>query len=535
VLALGLRLARLGRPPLWVDEATTLGYAARLPWDALFGAFAWLEPTPPSYYALVKLWLGLGLVPASEAGLRLPSALCGAAAVVPLFLFCRAAFGTPAALAGALLLALSAQHLHYSQQARVYALLFLVFACGLLAAQRLLRRVTAQAGAAGRRRRWLLPVAALAGLTAALIGLHGTGVFAAGSLYAYALAALAAAERRLSPGAVLPFLAAGAAGLVLGAPALLLAADVAAAGDIAVAWIARPSPDYAAWVVRRLLLAPFLDPLATPLGPAAMVAGALSLGAVLLGALAACRWLPQRRSRAEAIGLLAALGATLLGFYAVSQARPILLERTLLFTLALTTPLLGAGLAAVWRGGGGGGGRRRRPWLAAALAAAALAPQLPGLVSQYARRSHGGEDWRAAAAHIVDAAAPHEAVLVLGHFETVGMEFYLARAGGAGLPVRPVLGAERDPLAAATVEHLTRAGAAGAVRDGMGAAALCAALPEGAAGLWVVSRPDGVYPGFRRGVAAMLREAGGATLLAERVFDALPAQHWSAPARCAAS
>src|ERR1700712_3331430 len=54
-LALALRLLHLDVDSLWADEVATLGFA-ELPWSELFGPIARLDPTPPTYYALIKAW-----------------------------------------------------------------------------------------------------------------------------------------------------------------------------------------------------------------------------------------------------------------------------------------------------------------------------------------------------------------------------------------------------------------------------------------------------------------------------------------------
>jgi mannosyltransferase len=190
-LALSLRLHGLSLPSLWMDEIATAAIV-HLPWRELFGPLAHLEPNPPGYYALLKALTPL--FGESDFGLRLPSAIAGAAALLPVILFCRR-FGTPTALMAALLVALAGTHVHYSQQARNYALLFLAFSTALLLADRLV-------AAATPRRRW-----ALAGLLGVLGGameyLHTTAAFALVALNAYAVTVLAM-ERRLAAATLLP-------------------------------------------------------------------------------------------------------------------------------------------------------------------------------------------------------------------------------------------------------------------------------------------------------------------------------------------
>ncbi|HUR63724.1 MAG TPA: glycosyltransferase family 39 protein [Candidatus Thermoplasmatota archaeon] len=158
-LALALRLLWLGREPLWVDEAYSW-HAARLPLSAIL---ALQEQTPPLYNSLLHAWVGLA--GDSEWALRLPSALFGAAAVAALYLLgCRLAGRGVAAFAAALL-AVSAFHIHYSQEARTYALFSLTATLSLLA-------FTAMAQSGWRRHRVAYVVA-----TAAMLYSHVYGLF----------------------------------------------------------------------------------------------------------------------------------------------------------------------------------------------------------------------------------------------------------------------------------------------------------------------------------------------------------------------
>lgn len=122
-LALWLRLHRLGDWSIWVDEAHTWRDVT-LPLDVFWdSARAWY---PLSYLALRGL-LGLGALPdLSEASMRLPFALLGAASVPLLALVGRPLVGARASLLAAALLAVHPWHLYWSQNARAYALVVLL-------------------------------------------------------------------------------------------------------------------------------------------------------------------------------------------------------------------------------------------------------------------------------------------------------------------------------------------------------------------------------------------------------------------------
>jgi hypothetical protein len=466
LLALLLRLHRLGEASLWADEIATLAML-RLPLRDIFGPIAALEPNPPAYYALMKLFAGV--TGESDAGLRLPSAIAGAAALVPLFLFARG-FGLAAAFATALLAALAGQHVLYSQEARSYALLFLAVCAALLVADRLTEAVARPGG-----RKWAL--AALLGvLGGAMVNLHTTAVFAIAALYAYAATVLAV-RRQLSPTAVLAFAAAGLLALGLSAWWLRLAVGIAADSENAVSWIRRPGLADCFTVFSRVLAAPLLQRL-EPV--------AVGLNGALLVSAAVMAW---RRRDARALGLLAGLAAGAGLLVAASQMTPVLLVRTALFTLVFALPLYGWALARI-----------RPRWLGLAVAVVALALQVRSVSNHYmvdALGGRNGEDWASALRGIEAAMAPGERVVVIGSFEAVVARHYggeRVRSAGPSLVVQganPQLGLEvarRLPGA-----EILDADALGSL--------------DGAAGFWVVSHASNTRPQAER-LIGRLRERG---------------------------
>lgn len=117
LLAAATRLYRLGDASFWADEVFTLKFAS-LPWSTL-----WVTPydaSPPLYYSTIRLLLDGGT---GEWWIRLPSAVAGTLTVVFAYLAVKRMADARAALAAALLLALSVVNIEYSQEARAYALL----------------------------------------------------------------------------------------------------------------------------------------------------------------------------------------------------------------------------------------------------------------------------------------------------------------------------------------------------------------------------------------------------------------------------
>ena len=122
-LALAVRLLDLGQESLWADEAFTWWWT-RQPLAGQWGSNAALEPNPPLFYTIA--WLSTELLGNDERALRLPSALLGTLGVGAVFLVGRTAGGTRAGSLAALLTAIAAPHVYYSQEARTYALLSLL-------------------------------------------------------------------------------------------------------------------------------------------------------------------------------------------------------------------------------------------------------------------------------------------------------------------------------------------------------------------------------------------------------------------------
>ncbi|ABF42975.1 glycosyl transferase, family 39 [Candidatus Koribacter versatilis Ellin345] len=121
-LGLVLRLLYLGHKSLWLDEAATYTLC-RLPFREFAHAWWTHEANMTVYYGFMRLWVHLG---SSEFMLRLPSALCGAAAVPVLYEIARRLFDRNVAWMAALLLAVNPSFIELSQDARSYPMTLLL-------------------------------------------------------------------------------------------------------------------------------------------------------------------------------------------------------------------------------------------------------------------------------------------------------------------------------------------------------------------------------------------------------------------------
>ena len=114
-----LRFVQIGSRSLWADELFSVFWAKGGAVHAI--SHAPDETNPPLYYLILNLWMrAFG---ESESMVRLFSA-CVSAITIPLvYVLGNALFGRRAGIISASLFGLSQWHLHFAQEARVFALL----------------------------------------------------------------------------------------------------------------------------------------------------------------------------------------------------------------------------------------------------------------------------------------------------------------------------------------------------------------------------------------------------------------------------
>ncbi|MEL7641704.1 MAG: glycosyltransferase family 39 protein [Solidesulfovibrio sp.] len=151
LLGLGLRLFAVDVTGLWWDEFVTLGRAA-WPLADLLPSLAFqgpsdvsLDSSPPLFHLLVHA--SLALFGHNDVAVKLPSLVAGTLTIPAVWLLGRRLFSRTTGLAGAAITAVALFHIHYSREARPYALYLL---CALLGLFFLLRAMDS-----GRRRDWL--------------------------------------------------------------------------------------------------------------------------------------------------------------------------------------------------------------------------------------------------------------------------------------------------------------------------------------------------------------------------------------------
>jgi 4-amino-4-deoxy-L-arabinose transferase-like glycosyltransferase len=122
LVALLLRLYKLGRSPFWLDELGTYQISGQSPLAII--QYAWYDPWPPLYYLTVKLTSGFGLVHAEWAW-RILSVVAGTLVVIGMYWLIHKLVSAGSAILTVLLIALSPTQLYFSQEARAHILVVL--------------------------------------------------------------------------------------------------------------------------------------------------------------------------------------------------------------------------------------------------------------------------------------------------------------------------------------------------------------------------------------------------------------------------
>lgn len=123
LLGLVLRLASLDSYSLWYDEVLSVETAQRGVGAILSDRFGWMLVQTPLHYLVVWLTLQFSDPTVTSFFVRLPSALAGSLTVLVVYGIGRELFGRAQGLLAAILVALSATFLDYSQDLRPYAML----------------------------------------------------------------------------------------------------------------------------------------------------------------------------------------------------------------------------------------------------------------------------------------------------------------------------------------------------------------------------------------------------------------------------
>jgi len=137
LLGLVLRLISLNQS-FWLDEATSAQVVRNFNLEEIISKFSPGDFHPPLYYLLLKVWsliFGTG-----EIALRIPSVIFGLLTIYITFLIGRELVNRKTGLTAAVLLATSALHVYYSQEARMYSLIAFLVTLSVFSFMKILKR-----------------------------------------------------------------------------------------------------------------------------------------------------------------------------------------------------------------------------------------------------------------------------------------------------------------------------------------------------------------------------------------------------------
>jgi hypothetical protein len=399
ILAAALRLIALDKP-LYVDEISTITIASQ-PLGRMAEAMRETDASPALYPLLLHAWIGISR---ADAWVRLLSAICGVLAVLMVGMLAGRAFGWPAGVAAAFIIAIAPPHVHYSQYVRSYSLFTLLAASHIWLVIGWLDDEGGSPVTPGR-------AAAVALATAALLYTHYLSVLLLAGEGLVALWRLRTMRRR-----VLLLGASVAAGGLLFLPGVPLLLHNAAfdrlrnADRPARPPLVRVVPDLALELVVGQRPLGFANPRTrrVALTAAAVVFPLLWLQGVIRGI----------RRRPYAVVALCAVSVLPVALYLLSGRKMVAVRFFVPFAVG-SIALLGYGLASL--------GWRRRAAAAIALVVLAAIP-----LWHYYRSFTWSYDHRLVARAIAERSRPGDIILVTHPYEAFYYRWYL----GTRLPVR---------------------------------------------------------------------------------------------------
>jgi 4-amino-4-deoxy-L-arabinose transferase-like glycosyltransferase len=394
LLAAAIRFHGLGAQSLWADEMASIEIA-RQPLSTLWSGWMVRETNPPLYYSMLHLWMSV--FGSSAAGVRSLSAIASVAAIPVTYWIGRDIASKRAGLIAAILATLWCHQIYYGQEARGY--IFGVL--GALIAVAGLVRISDQVRAPDVPRTGLQTVwpwaAHLFGVMLALY-VHTTHVLIPllANLYVAWLWAFAS-PRRLKPLVWWTLLY------------VVVVALWAWWGWITwrqlhmpksnVAWIVRPSPTQGLTILLNVY-----GPAGVSLSPSKLRTVLMLMGAPFIGLAA----LGAGRAKSP-FGMMLAVfgvGAPVL-LFAISQAVPILMPRTLLWAAFAVILCLACALDSI-------AGAPMR-WAAVTVVA--------GILVLGWRTYDVREPWGPLTAELAQRTAPGEVVLVAGLGDALYLQY----------------------------------------------------------------------------------------------------------------
>jgi mannosyltransferase len=429
VLAVGiaLRFHLLAAKSLWLDEATTIGYA-QMPLLDFLHTLWWGNGNMAFYYSLLRGWQHLG---DSEFCLRSLSALFGIAAIPAIYALGNRFLSRKAGLIAAGLLAVHSFHIQYSQEVRSYSFLALLL---ILSAYAFLAAIQNP----GRTSLWALYVL----LSTLAIYTQVFAVFVLASQW------LVLTPHRIKKVGFLKLLSTGA---VIGILAVPMAAVIVLHGKDQVAtwsdFYHRPGLADISEVLQRIVGAKAGDVSTSVPG---VILSALYLFACVFALRSLFRPAPGHTVDPETNPSIALLAWWLIfpivAMFCFSFLEPIFYPRYLLMCTPAAVLLAAEGLVAVGRLS------PRARWISSVVVILMVVLELSGTWEFYRSFESYGNDWRGVTRYILSKQEPEDAVIFYtftGHRE---FGYYVKQEREAGAQIVPPAVLYPLPLDPASIE-----------------------------------------------------------------------------------
>ncbi len=395
------RIYKIDVKSFWIDEGVSAAFT-RLGWYDLARILWRREANMSLYYLLLRAWTQLG---DSVAWIRGLSALFSLATVPVLYALGRRLFGTVAAFAAALLLAVNAYAVRYAQEARSYSLATLLVT---LATFLLVRAV-----AGGRRRDWTWYI--LSSVLAVYAHFFAVLVVVA---HGVAMRAFHVTPKAIEGASRSPSREFTRAGRLIGLWTLPLWLFIGTTGAGPIKWIARPG-----WAELRT----FFEQLS---GHGSGPLFWLYFAGVVLAVIAGVRAWRSSPGQGWPYGLLLSWFAVpLIITLAVSMLRPVFLPRYLIVCLPALVLLVAVGLTSF-----------RNRWMAAPVLALVLWFAVQGSRAYYRQDFDiGRQDFKQLTTYLLDHDQPGDAVVFYDAQARFPYSYYAAREASPGRPQPEIL------------------------------------------------------------------------------------------------
>lgn len=395
-LVAGLGFYSIAEKSLWLDEAFSVALA-RLDWSEMWRVITVREANMGLYYVLLHYWVKLGT---GEFMVRSLSAITAIVSIAPVYGIGTRMFGANTGIIASLLLALNAFFIQHAQEARGYALVFLLTATSSYLLLRAIDKSSVKNWGAY----------AVIGALSVYAHFFAAWVIAANFLSGFTLRGSAQKKNLILSNLAIAILASP----------LLVPILTPDSHDLHLGWLAKPS----LWTLAR-----FFNPFTGYGGHILVIVYAVVCGYALSSGWLQTQGIHGRLISWEYRFLCTWLFLPVFGSFLFSiLVKPIFHPRFLLIALPPLVLIAADGL------------RKLRPeWLKLTTALLLLLLSSRGLVALYAGSCCEKEDWRAATKYVLDNRVADDGMVFHAPYARIAFEYYLEALGSQATDLKPIV------------------------------------------------------------------------------------------------